>query len=129
MENKVTLENGIITQLCAEEQTYQSMHGMLKETNQFADQLHKEKKEVLILTDFSLVKRAGYGAKKASMEGLADPKHDKVAIFGATPFFRLMGEAIIKSSQAGEKIKHFATKAEAVNWLREEDKVKEPRSG
>lgn len=119
MENKVTLEGGIIEQLCGEEQTYQSMHQMLKETNQFADQLHKGKKPVLVLTDFSRVKKADYGAKKASFEGLAKPKHDRVAIFGATPFMRLMGEAIIKTAGAGDKIRNFETKEKALNWLKE----------
>ena len=119
MVNQVILKAGIICQNCSEEQTYESMHQMLKKTNQIADQLHKEKKKVLILTDFSQVRNADYGAKKASFEGLSDPRHDKVAIFGATPFMRLMGEAIIKAAGASGKIKNFATQEEALKWLKE----------
>lgn len=122
MPNKVFLnKDGIVEQLCEGDQTSGSIQDLIKETNKITTKLQEQKRKVLILNDFSKVEKADYGAKKASLEGLTNPKHyyDRVGIFGASPFMRFMGASVIKGAGAEKRVKIFTTREEVLAWLKE----------
>ena len=120
MPNQVFLnKEGIVEQVCGGDQTAGSIRSLIEETNKITGKLRQQKKEVLILNDFSKVKNADYGAKKAALEGLANFEQDyeRVAIFGASPFMKFMGESVIKAAGSGKRVKIFADREEAAAWL------------
>ena len=112
--------DGIVEQIFVGDLTAPIIKKTIMETNQITAKIRR-KKPVLILTDLAKAEKADYGAKKASLEGLTSPQnnYDRVAIFGASPFMRVMSDSIIKAAGAGERVKNFSDREKALGWLKE----------
>jgi len=101
------------------DQDYRSVEDVAGECKKLIDKLRFDNKPVFGLIDYSEERGFNTGAHKAAMEVLGNLDYDKAAFFGSNPKLAEIIDLIIKAHGDSDKIRMFADRQEAVNWLLE----------
>src|SRR6266571_5265492 len=75
-------------------------------------------KPVLMLADVSELGKREYLAQKRGLRTFKEWQFDKVAVFGGSPAIRYLVNSYAKLAGKNHTIRHLATRAEAVTWLK-----------
>lgn len=119
MPNKVFLEGDIVHNVFEGDQTERSVYTVVYENRKFAEELRKQGKKVLMMSDLTNLGASTAGSRKASTDALQKMDYDKVALFGANKFMKHLANLIVFGSGMSHKVRYFDTKEQAEEWLRE----------
>jgi hypothetical protein len=113
-------EAGYIEVIIEGDQTYMSFENLKGDAGDILEELQKAGKRRLGLMD--ITKQGNYTAdtNKAAMEILESLNYEKLAIFGGGKFLNEVSKAIILAMGKTANTKIFASREEAIAWLKEE---------
>ncbi|HSE61100.1 MAG TPA: STAS/SEC14 domain-containing protein [Candidatus Saccharimonadales bacterium] len=111
------LENDIIYVQKVGNQTNESMTALFAEIKVLASQLRHEDKPVLILSDASQEGSMDLGGRQAAAKIGKDLDYDRSATFGAALFLENTRKLMIRATDLDAKVRNFATRHEAEQWL------------
>ena len=119
MNNQVYLgDDGFIHLDYKGEQNYQTAKADQEPMDKLVRMLHQQGKKAYILVDATNVPKQDSGARKAAVEIVLSVPYDRVALYGGSPFIRNVAGLIVKAVGKSHKFGFFATREEAVKWLK-----------
>ena len=118
MQNKVErLENDIIFVKKIGDQTAKSMIDLYVMIADISEQLRKEGKPVLILSDASDEGESDLKSREAAAKIGKSLDFDRSATFGAHLVLETTRDLMIQATQLNLKVRNFKTRDEAEKWL------------
>jgi PAS domain S-box-containing protein len=115
--NYSLIENGTII-LCQPHGyiTKAIFNNLLEQSVYYGNQLRKEDKPTLFLTDLSKV--TGLSSEVRSMiSALEGYTMDKSAVYGANTFITVIAKYVMRRSKAGQGTRIFSSRQSAIDWL------------
>lgn len=119
--NSVRLDKrrGIVELVWRGNQTAENIAQAIKESLAYNAVLEKAGKPVLSLNDVSLLGSSDYTGRSVALKGMRAIRFERLALFGASLFWKQILKFLVAASGKGSRIKHFDHKSDATRWLME----------
>lgn len=104
------------------DQTADSVDAFVDESLKFNSQLRAKNRPVLSLIDISRLGRSDYIARRAGVRRLRNVRYDRLAMYGANPFWKQLIRFMVHVSGRGRKVGYFDTRIAALRWLNRGDR-------
>lgn len=119
MPNQVFIgDDGLIHHIYDGDQNYEIMNKDMKIIGELIKELKDKNKSVRILGDYTKIKKADSGARKAANDALTALGYEKIALFGTSVFHKFAANFIITVTGKASTVKVFNTAEEAKQWLK-----------
>jgi UDP-N-acetylmuramyl pentapeptide synthase len=100
------------------DQTYMTFVNVKNDADDILDRLSQEGRPRLVLIDLSQQGSHSADTNRAAMEMMEVSNYDKIALYGASKILEEITKAIIMAMGKGHKTKIFATRDDALAWLK-----------
>jgi hypothetical protein len=116
MANRVVLREGFIEIVCEGEQTEETVREMSRYTRKIARETWGELKP-LVLVNLNNMGASRFASRTAAKKQLEKLNFHAIAVCADSIFLRHVASLLIRASTLGPRIKIFAEREKAIDWL------------